>query len=202
MKHILIIITACFLFLDSFAQTSDPIFVLMSGSGETTYSPANGFDYSHHTNYTMNIKSITVKWELNLLMGEPVVNGVFKWSAGKDTPKDYLDYRDYVLLECSPKKGTGYLVYIKINPTVPKSGEGYGFNTPGSPSWKSFFCTRDGKDMTTKVPEFTAEKAREIWKNGFYVTGVVLARQGGKDGFLNSANQTQLAETKKAEELT
>lgn len=43
-------------------------------------------------------------------MGEPVVNGAFKWTAGADTPVDYLDYRDYVLLECTPKKSDGYLV--------------------------------------------------------------------------------------------
>lgn len=56
--------------------------------------------------------------------------------------------------------------------------------------------------MTTKVPGFNAEKAREIWKNGFYVTGVVLARQGGNDGYLNASAGTQLPEVKKQEELT
>lgn len=202
MIRLLTFFTACFLSVAAIGQTSAPVFVLSSGSGETTYSPVNGFDYSHHSNYTMHFQSITVKWDLRLLMGEPVVNGVFNWVAGEGTPVDYLDYRDYILLECTPKKSAGYLVYIKIMPTVPRSGEGYGLNTPGSPSWKSVFCTRDGKEMTTKVPGFNAEKAREIWKNGFYVTGVVLARQGGNDGYLNSSNETQLLETKKQEELT
>ncbi len=202
MKRILALFVPCLLFIGAIAQTSEPVFVPASGAGETTYAPTNGFDYSHHTNYSMQLKSITVKWDLRLLLGEPVVDGVFKWTAGKNTPADYLDYRDYVLLECVPKKSAGYLVYIKIAPTVPKSGEGYGFNTPGSPSWKSVFCTRDGKDMTTKIPDFTAEKAREIWKSGFYVTGVVLARQGGKDGFLNSTDELKADDTKKLEELT
>ncbi len=184
------------------AQTSNPVFVLLSGSGETTYAPVNGFDYTHHANYTMHLKSITVKWELSLLLGEPVVNGVFKWQAGTGTPLDYLDFRDVVLLECTPKKSAGYLVYIKLAPTVPRSGEGYGFNTPGSPSWKSVFCTRDGSDMTTKIPGFNADKAREIWKNGFYVTGVVLAREGGKDGFLQPSNEKRAPEPDKQDELT
>lgn len=201
MKRILTFCVFLILIEKAFPQISEPVFVLLSGSGETIYSPANGFDYSHHTNYSMHLKSITAKWDLRLLMGEPVINGVFKWTAGEGTPADYLDYRDYVLLECTPAKSTGYLVYIKITPTVPGSGEGYGFNTAGSPSWKSVFCTRDGKEMTTKVPGFNAEKAREIWKNGFYITGLVLARHGGKDGFLNSSNETQLAETKKQDEL-
>jgi len=157
---------AWILFIGAIAQTSAPTLVLLSGSGETTYSPVNGFDYSHHTNYSMQLKSITVKWNLSLLMGEPVVNGVFKWTAGSGTPVDYLDYRDYVLLECTPKKSTGYLVYIKITPTVPKSGEGFGFNTPGSPSWKSVFCARDGKDMTCNVPDFYADKRGKFGKTG------------------------------------
>ncbi len=202
MKRILTLLLLCLLFAGVKAQTSEPVLVLASGEGETKYAPINGFEYSHHTNYSMQLKSITVKWDLRLLLGEPVVNGVFKWTAGKDTPVDYLDYRDYVLLECVPKKSAGYLVYIKIAPTVPKSGEGYGYNTPGSPSWKSVFCTRDGKDMTTKIPDFTAEKAKEIWKSGFYITGVVLARQGGKDGYLNSPDDLQAKDTKKPEEFT
>ncbi len=119
-------------------------------------------------------------------MGEPVIDGVFKWEAGARAPSDYLDYRDCVLLECSPKKRVGYMVYIKITPTVPKSGEGYGYNTPGSPSWQDVFCARNGEPMNTKVPSFNGKTAKDIWKNGFYVTGVVLIRQGGNDGFLEA----------------
>ncbi len=194
-----VLASACLIVAGVSAQTSEPVFVLQNGSGETTYAPVKGIDYSHHTNYMMTLQSLSVKWELRLLLGEPVVNGVFKWTAGKGMPADYLDYRDYVLLECMPKKSVGYQVYIPITPTVPKSGEGYGFNTPGSPSWKSVFCTRDGKDMTAKVPGFTAETAKEIWKNGFYVTGVVLSRQGGKDGYLNASAEARSAEESSAE---
>jgi len=138
----------------------------------------------------MNIRSITVKWNLSLLFGEPVVDGVFKWEAGKNTPADYLDYRDCVLLECTPVKSAGYLVYIRITPTVPKAGEGFGFNTPGSPSWENIFCTRSGDNMTSRVPDFNEKMSKEIWRDGFYVTGVVLNRIGGKDGFLEPSKST------------
>lgn len=180
--------------LPALSQHSQPVLVQTSGSGTTIYAPANGFDYTHHTNYTMQIRSLTAKWNLRTLMGEPVVDGVFKWEAGKGTPIDYLDYRDFVLLECSPKKSTGYLVYIALMPTVPKAGEGYGLNVPGSPSWKDVFCTRSGESMTTKVPGFDAKTAYDIWKNGFYVTGVVLCRQGGNDGYLKPDGQQQEAD--------
>ncbi len=201
MKRILLILIFWVSVPQVFSQTNASKLVMLSGSGETTYAPSGGFSYSHHTNYSMNIRSITVKWDLRLLLGEPVVDGVFQWTAGDNTPVDYLDYRDCVLLECSPQKSFGYLVYIKIAPTVPKSGEGYGFNTPGSPAWSKVFCTRTGEDMTTRVPGFNAKTAKEIWKNGFYVTGVVLVRQGGNDGYLQSDNGAQQEEAKKLQAL-
>jgi len=168
------------------AQSTSSVFVQNSGSGETVCAPANGFSYSHHTNYAVQIRSLTVKWRLSTLLNEPVVDGVYKWEAGEGTPADYLDYRDCVLLECSPVPSTGYMVYIRLWPTVPKAGAGYGFNTPGSPSWENLFCTRSGENMAAEIPAFTAQTAREIWKNGFYVTGVVLNRIGGNDGVLQS----------------
>jgi hypothetical protein len=201
MKKTLTLILVWLWFVQTYSQTSPSNLVELSGSGVTTYAPAGGFDYTHHSNYTMHLKSITVKWDLRLLMGEPVVDGVFKWTAGEGTPADYLDYKDYVLLECSPRKSKGYLVYIKISPTVPKSGEGYGFNTPGSPSWSKVFCNRKGENMNTKVPGFNAQTAKEIWNGGFYVTGVVLARTGGNDEYLQANKETQGDEVKAQEAL-
>lgn len=171
--------------------------VKTSGAGETTL---NNFDYSHHSNYTMRIVRLTAKWKLTTLFGEPVIDGIFKWVAASNTPANYLDYRDCILLECSPVKSTGYSVYIKLTPTVPKSGEGYGYNTPGSPSWANVFCTRKGQDITHEIPGFTANTAKAIWKNGFRVTGIVLTRTGGSDGYLqakknnNSGNLSNISE--------
>lgn len=63
----------------AYTQAVQAPLVVLSGSGETTYAPINGSDFSHHINYTMNIRSITDKWNLTTLMGEPVIDGVFKW---------------------------------------------------------------------------------------------------------------------------
>ncbi|MGV8135292.1 MAG: hypothetical protein AB2L20_08755 [Mangrovibacterium sp.] len=193
-KHLLIVLFM-FCAITVFSQMAP--FVQLSGSGVTTYAPVNGFSFSHHSNVAMNISSLTVKWDLRTLMGEPVIDGVFKWEAGARTPSDYLDYCDCVLLECSPKKSVGYMVYIKITPIVPKSGEGYGYNAPGSPSWQNVFCARNGEPMTTKVPSFNGNTAKDIWKSGFYVTGVVLIRQGGNDGFLEADASKQQADYEK-----
>ena len=183
MKHIYLSIIFIFLTLSMYSQVIDYPLVKTSGTGETTI---NNFDYSHHSNYTRRIVKLTAKWKLTTLFGEPVIDGIFKWVAASNTPANYLDYRDCILLECSPVKSIGYSVYIKLSPTVPKSGEGYGYNTPGSPSWANVFCTRKGEDMTREIPAFTAATAKAIWKNGFRVTGIVLTRIGGSDGYLQA----------------
>ena len=168
-----------FSFLSTFSQHSTPILVKGEAQGTSVHFPKGGFQYSHFSNSAVTIKKISAKWRLSTLFGQPVVDGVFSWNAGLDTPDDYLDWRDYVLLECSPVKSTGYLVYIPLMPTVPKAGKGYGFNSPGSPNWIDLFKTRTGEPITSEIPDFTAKMAREIWKNGFYVTGVVLVRYNG-----------------------
>jgi uncharacterized protein (TIGR02145 family) len=183
MKRIYLSIILICIALSTYSQATYYPLVKTSGAGETSIS---NFNYSHHTNYTMRITKLTAKWKLTTLFGEPVIDGIFKWVAGSNTPANYLDYRDCILLECSPVKSTGYSVYIKLTPTVPKSGEAYGYNTPGSPSWANVFCTRKGQDMTREIPGFTANTAKAIWKNGFRVTGIVLTRIGGSDGYLQA----------------
>jgi len=188
MKNHSLIVVFLFLSYSVYSQATYYPLVNPSGSGEITYAPTSGFNYSHHTNYTMRIIRLTAKWQLRILCGEPIIDGVFKWEAASETPVDYLDYRDCVLLECTPQKSVGYSVYIKLSPTVPKSGEGYGYNTPGSPSWEDVFCTREGKQMTHEIPNFNANTAKSIWKNGFRVTGVLLIREGGNDGYYKKDN--------------
>lgn len=67
-------------------------------SGEITISPNHFYHGSH--NYG-EIRNLTIKWNFRTLFGEPVIDGVFKWEAGSNTPIDFLDYRDYVLLKCT-----------------------------------------------------------------------------------------------------
>lgn len=206
MKRFFALCATCFLWIGIAAQTIQPVLVKSFGSGEMTYAPVDGFFYSHHTNYAVNFKSITVKWELGLLKGEPVVNGVYKWEAGPETRLDYLDNRDIILLECTKKNDPSNVLYIKITPTAPKSGEGFGENAPASPSWNDVFCTKDGSAISTQIPKFTGETAKEIWRNGFYVTGVVISRRGGNDGYFGSVKvmpptQAKLDEIQRQEDL-
>jgi len=162
-------------------------------SGELTVYP-NHF-YHSPQNYG-EIKNLTVKWSFRTLFGEPVIDGVFKWEAGSNTPVDFLDYRDYVLLKCAPIKmsvANGHILsfYIAITPTVPRAGEGYGFNTPGSPAWNDVFINslwdkRQGEnkyrlDINYLPYKTVGDYAKAIWKGGFKVIDAELVRAGGLD---------------------
>lgn len=183
MKKIILLAAICIITVKVFSQ----------GSGEITVYP-NHF-YHGHQNYG-EIKNLTIKWNFRTLFGEPVIDGVFKWEAGSNTPSDFLDYRDYVLLKCAPVKmsvANGHILsfYIAVTPTVPRAGEGYGFNTPGSPSWNDVFIhslweKRQGEnkyrlDINYLPYKTVGDYAKAIWKGGFKVIDAELVRAGGLD---------------------
>ncbi|MEI8273940.1 MAG: fibrobacter succinogenes major paralogous domain-containing protein, partial [Paludibacter sp.] len=114
--------------------------------------------------------------------------------AGSNAPANFLDYKDYVLLECTPLKlnnALPFTFYIAISPTVPRAGEGYGFNTPGSPSWNDVFINplwkqRLGEekyrlDIRGVSYKTAGSYAKAIWKGGFKVINAKLIRAGGLD---------------------
>ena len=118
MKSFYLVAVFFLMSLNIFSQATYYPLVNGSGEGESTITD---FNYSHHTNYMMRIINLTVKWKLFTLFGEPVVDGVFKWKAASDTPNDYLDYRDYVLLECYSEKNFlngARIIYLKLNPKL------------------------------------------------------------------------------------
>ncbi|ADQ79832.1 hypothetical protein Palpr_1691 [Paludibacter propionicigenes WB4] len=183
MKKIILFAAICIITVNVFSQ----------GSGEITVYP-NHFYHSPH-NYG-EIKSLTIKWNFRTLFGEPVIDGVFKWETGNNTPANFMDYRDYVLLKCAPIKmntANGHILnfYIAISPTVPRAGEGYGFNTPGSPSWNDVFIhslweKRQGEnkyrlDINYLPYKTVGDYAKAIWKEGFKVIDAELMRAGGLD---------------------
>ena len=90
------------------------------------------------THYGCEISSITVKWSFKSLMGEPVRSGSYKWDAGYGADNDCLSYKDYVIIKVQSNSNSN--AWVDINPTVPKAGHSYAYNTSGSPSWDDLFC--------------------------------------------------------------
>lgn len=168
MKHIILLITLFIFSLSAYSQKS----------GEKNIGNKL---YSHSPNKHGEIKNLTVKWEFRSLLGEPVLNGSFKWEAGNKTPNDFLDYRDAIVLHLEVEfqrkiHYNGRYLYIKLSPLVPKAGEGYGFNVSGSPNWSDLFCDYEGNSLN-----LSERDAKDIWKWGFKITTAHLIREGGLD---------------------
>lgn len=138
-----------------------PCYTFAQNTGELTL---DRFFYGKGDSYNLKtIESLTVKWSFSTLYGEPVINGAFQWEAGSDCPSDYLGYQDFIVLQTN-RSVSSKGVCIKLSPTVPESGDGFGMNTPGSPSWEDVFCNYEGESL-----DLTTEEAKEIWKTGFKI---------------------------------
>ncbi len=109
------------------------------------------------------VERLTVNYKVDHLMGEPTVNGAFEWIAAPGTPNDCLPSNLAIWLRIENGQGHGY---INISPTVPKSGEGFGFNTTGSPNWDRFICAYSGAEATDCLP---ASSAKQMYNGGSIV---------------------------------
>jgi len=110
-----------------------------------------------------DISSMTVIYSFDSLLGEPVVNGTFKWERNAGTEADCLPYNTRIALKV--QKGDAY-AYVNIAPTVPEAGEGYGYNTSGSPNWDDLFCGWGESHVNECMTE---EQAKNFWVNSFNV---------------------------------
>lgn len=112
-----------------------------------------------------NVDSVTVKWKLESILGEPTVAGSFKWTGDSDCT---LPSSTTVWLKV--KDGSSY-AHVKLSPATPDANEGYGYNTTGSPNWKKLLCGYRG---TRKVDCFSKSEAKDLWRNG-YVSDISFA---------------------------
>ena len=80
------------------------------------------------------VDSVTVKYKIGAFFGEPTKQGNFKWSAANESAQRCINYSTSIYLRVQGQNGGSG--YIKVSPTVPKSGKGFGhFGVASSPSW-------------------------------------------------------------------
>jgi hypothetical protein len=120
-----------------------------------------------------NIATITAKYKLGTLFGEPTVNGNFSWDAGDNTPADCLHYSTNIAFKIQSGTAHGY---IYINPVVPDSGNGFGSNNTGSPNWNKLICGLGNGYRDSCV---TSEQAKAFFTNGYIITEFFIVGQDG-----------------------
>ena len=151
-------------------QSSKTITVTQAGTAANGMKEMTKYNINH---FGCQISSVTAKWAMSTLMGEPVINGVFKWETdGADV--SCLRYDDFIVLKCQSNIDPALSAWVSIAPTVPNAGAGYGYNTPGSPNWDNVFCDYDEFDNKTTC--FSTTDAKTFWKNGFEIVDFKIMR--------------------------
>lgn len=135
------------------------VFLMALPSATMAAGPGSGSE----TKYDVRIgnchaDSITVKWKLDSLMGEPTVLGSFKWSGDDDCE---LPYSTKIWLKVEESSG-GY-GYVRLSPVTPRANDGYGHNTTGSPNWSRTLCGYTGTEIDDC---HDSSEAKTIWKEG------------------------------------
>ena len=102
--------------------------------------------------------SVTVKWNLDSLMGEATVSGSYKWTGDRNCT---LPSSTTVWLKVKENGGGGY-GNVRLSPVTPKANKSYGYNTTGSPSWKQTLCGYQGTSRTSCL---SSSEAKRMWKN-------------------------------------
>ncbi len=119
---------------------------------------------------SVQVNSAEGKYSLDMLMGEPVISGSFKYEAS-----ERLHYSTVAFLICQAPATPRY--YVQLDPSIPDPGKGYGFNVPGSPAWDKVFK----RTPETKGSDYLdAASAQAFWKNGFTVIGMLLVADPDK----------------------
>jgi len=102
--------------------------------------------------------SISVKYKLDSLMGEPTVAGSFKWSGSN------CNLPSSTMIWLKVENSYGGRAYVKLDPVVPNANAGYGYNTTGSPNWNSALCGYSGTRARNCMGP---SDAKELWKSGY-----------------------------------
>lgn len=101
--------------------------------------------------------SLTVKWNLDSLMGEPTVSGTYQWTSSSNCE---LPSSTTIWLQVVSGTMRGY---VSLSPVTPKANGGFGYNTTGSPDWDEALCGFSGNKTAGCYDE---SNAKHLWKNG------------------------------------
>ncbi len=104
-----------------------------------------------------NADSITVKWNLSSLMGEPTVSGSYQWTSSNNCE---LPTSTTIWLQVVNGTMKGY---VPLSPVTPKANGGFGYNTTGSPNWREALCGFSGSKAVNCYDELSA---KHLWKVG------------------------------------
>lgn len=85
-----------------------------------------------------NIASMEVSFKIDEAFGEPLITSKMRWQAGPNTNTDCLSPLTNVWLKA--RTVDNEFRYIKVSPTIPPAGIGFGRTATESPNWSRLLC--------------------------------------------------------------
>jgi hypothetical protein len=156
------------------------VFAAPPGRGEITVNPGNEVD------------TLTVRYNISNLMGEPIINGTYRWESStiESLPEDTA-----VWLKIQSYTNPPNYAFIKLDPAPGDRGE-WAQNFAGSPNWDKTL-TLSYEDNNTLVYA-DARAAKQFWIGGFKVIDAFLSGSNSVSapaaGSATGANQDNFVE--------
>ncbi len=111
------------------------------------------------------VESVTLKYQTGARKGKPRINGLFKWDAGSAIARRCINHSTALYLKVRGQNGS--YGFIRISPSVPESGKGYGGSTSNSPNWANLICGSGAKHSHC----LSAKSAKRLFYSGYSITG-------------------------------
>lgn len=108
--------------------------------------------------------SLTVRWNLDSLLGEPLVNGTYRYETADVACELPPSTVVWLSVEHPSHSTVGGRGFVRLAPALPAGPGQWGFNVTGSPDWDEVLC---GYRETEKTSDCLPEKdAKRLWKEG------------------------------------
>ena len=125
------------------------------------------------------IASLTVKYSLSTIAGQPTVFTNIRWKPTTSLGEDWLaNENPHLLLQIYSGQTSSYYFLPADGALglIPKGNNTYGYNPiSGSPNWDQLFTRTATKNPNTNDWNFiSADEAKRIWSHDFQVSGFIL----------------------------
>ncbi len=121
-----------------------------------------------------NLASMDIEIELDQSFGEPIITSRMRWLPGPNTSNDCLSPNTRVWVQI--RTNEDLVRYIRIQPTVPSAGDGYGAVATESPDWRKLFCEQPAPEARCETRESANRLlASRLEFEGFEVVSDALA---------------------------
>lgn len=129
-----------------------------------------------------NVASLTAKYSLSTLVGEPTIFVNIKWEPSRNSADDCLgneNFHTFLKIYSYQTSSYYYILADGALGVIPKGNNTYGYNPmAGSPNWDELFMRYPSKNPNTNDWNYiSAEQAKRIWSYEIQVSDIEFKKE-------------------------